>query len=218
MVVLLADDSALTRAGFRSVLDGLGAGLHLVEAGSLEEAEAAARGDPVPELALIDLGLPGLDGPEGLKRFAARFSGLKIAATAAEPERGDLVRAFEAGAIAYLPKSLPMTQLKNVLRLVLEGGSYAPPDILLAQFRSSATLGIPRCAGGDSRIALLTARQKDVLDHLAQGLSNRDIARSLGLSEATVKVHVNRILKTLNLKNRSQAAIAANRFLEAERF
>lgn len=216
MLVLLADDSALMRAGFRSVLDTLGTNLEVLEAGSLEEAEGVARGEPAPDLVLIDLALPGLGGAEGLKRFSARCPRLKIAATAAEPERGDMVRAFDAGAIAYLPKSLPVSQLRNILKLVFEGGSYAPADILLAQLRAPAS----RCAyasGRENPFARLTARQRDVLELLAQGLPNRDIARALGLSEATVKVHVNRILKALNVRNRSQAALAASRAPETER-
>ena len=214
--VLLADDSALIRAGLRSVFEGLGSAMTMLDAASLEEAENALAAEPALGFAFMDLELPGLGGAAGLKHFAGRFPGLKIAATAAQPERGALVQAFEAGAVAYLPKSLPLAQLKNVMRLVLEGGSYAPPDMLIEQLRAQPR-GL-RPGGELTPFAALTVRQREVLHRLAQGLSNRDIAQHLGVSEATVKVHVNRILKALHVKNRSQAAITATRFLEREYF
>lgn len=207
MHILLADDNALMREGLKSVLLDFEPEAAVREATDANGASAAMAEPGGIELALVDLDLPGLDAAAGLARLHKAHATCPIVVLAEGGTRADIVSAFEAGAVGFLPKMLPVEVLICALRLVLAGGTYAPPEMLTATAAGSAfERQLPR----GTLAAALTPRQLDVLACLAQGRSNREIATELRLSESTVKVHVNRILKTLRVKNRSQAALTAN--------
>ena len=207
MNILLADQNALMREGLKSVLLDFEPEVVVREATDAGGASAAMSDASSVELALIDLDLPGLEGSAGIGRLHKVDATCPIVALAEGGVRADIVSAFEAGAVGFLPKTLPVEVLIGALRLILAGGTYAPPEMLTSIAVGSA---FNRRLPNGALAAELTPRQLDVLAYLAQGQSNREIATELGLSESTVKVHVNRILKTLQVKNRSQAALTAN--------
>ena len=207
MKFLLADHNALMREGLKSVLLDFEPEVTVREATDADSASAAMSDAGGVELALVDLDLPGLEGAAGLARLHKAHATCPIVALAESGGRADIVGAFEAGAAGFLPKTLPVEVLIGALRLILAGGTYAPPEMLTTMAVGSA---FDRQLADEALASGLTPRQLDVLGCLAQGRSNRDIATELGLSESTVKVHVNRILKALQVKNRSQAALVAN--------
>jgi DNA-binding NarL/FixJ family response regulator len=207
MNILLADHNALMREGLKSVLLDFEPEVAVREATDADGASAAMSDAGSVELALVDIDLPGLEGSTGLARLHKAHATCPIVALAESGGRADVVGAFEAGAVGFLPKTLPVEVLIGALRLILAGGTYAPPEMLTTMAVGAA---FDRQLPSDGLASELTPRQLDVLACLAQGRSNREIATELGLSESTVKVHVNRILKTLQVKNRSQAALTAN--------
>ena len=209
MKILLADHNALMREGLKSILLDFDNEVEIIEATDASGASAAMSDAGGVDLALIDLDLPGLEGSAGLARLHKPHATCPIVALAEGGERADIVAAFEAGAAGFLPKTLPVEVLISALRLILVGGTYAPPEMLATPAAISTPIGLAQLSDG-ALASQLTPRQLDVLACLAQGKSNREIATELGLSENTVKVHVNRILKTLQVKNRSQAALTAN--------
>ncbi|MFN3303926.1 MAG: LuxR C-terminal-related transcriptional regulator [Roseateles sp.] len=160
-------------------------------------AWAAAHGEPA---LLLDLGLPGLRGLDALRCWRERHPALPIAVLSAEQQPGTALAVLDAGAAAFPPKSLPPAQLRDALRLVLDGGRYAPPQLLL-----QATPADPLAALG------LTARQRDVLRLVTRGVPNKTIARELRLAEHTVKAHVTALLRALNCSSRTQLALVAAR-------
>jgi DNA-binding NarL/FixJ family response regulator len=126
---------------------------------------------------------------------------------------------IERGAKAFLPSTTPGPVLVSVLRLIIAGGLYAPPDLLLKYYDTSmrsATGGqasVRREAAIAENFPMLTPRQRDVLALLSQGQSNRDIAEALNMCENTVKAHVKQVMRKLNADNRTQAALMADRLI-----
>ena len=126
----------------------------------------------------------------------------------AEPASRELVAdCLQAGAKAFVPKSTEDRQLIHILRLVVDGGGYAPPEVPVFPGRTRSTADMGGIAARQN--AHLTKRQLDVLNRLRLGMSNNDIADELGLNLSTVKGHVSAVLKSLGVRNRTQAVIAA---------
>jgi DNA-binding NarL/FixJ family response regulator len=208
--VLIADDQALVRAGFRAILER-GHDITVVgEADSGVDVLAACRVDP-PDVVLMDIRMPGMDGIEATRR-------LRSNARPDQPPHILILTTFDldeyvyaglrAGACGFLLKDTLATDLLAAIRTVADGQAVAAPAVtrrLIQHF--VATAGSP--VVDRSRLALLTAREIDVLTLIASGLSNGEIASALVLSEGTVKNHVNRILTKLGLRDRVQAVILA---------
>jgi DNA-binding NarL/FixJ family response regulator len=149
----------------------------------------------------VDLQMPGMDGVAGVRRLRALFPTVPLVVVSAEQEPATVRAAFVAGAAAYLPKSEPPEVLQQALRLVLAGGTYTPA-LALADLRSDGAAPRPD-------LHALTPRQRDVLRGLSRGLPNKLIARELGLSEGTVKIHIAAVLRALRARNRTEAVVLA---------
>ena len=211
--VLLADDHEMVRLAMRHALAPLAKRLEWLEAGTAEEVEQQLRQDP--DLALLDLHMPGSDGVPWIGRLRSRFPVLPLIVVSAE-ESPSLVRALiDRGVAGFIPKSDSAAVVLQAVRLVLSGGTYAPLRLL-------GGLGsTPPAGNGDSTLGRdipvhgLTQRQLDVLALLARGLPNKLIARELGLSEGTVKVHLLAIFRALDVRNRTEAVVAAQKKLQA---
>ena len=145
-----------------------------------------------------------MDGVAGVRRLRALFPTVPLVVVSAEQDPATVRAAFAAGAAAYLPKSEPPDVLKQALRLVLAGGTYTPALAL-------AGLGDVTAAPHPDLHAL-TPRQRDVLRGLSRGLPNKLIARELGLSEGTVKIHIAAVLRVLQARNRTEAVVLARRY------
>jgi len=207
MRILLVDDHALFRSGLRHVLADLDPELEIDEAGSRDEALQAMEARQF-DLVLTDLLMPGMDKASGIAAFKARFPKAPIIVISMLDGPTDIRAAVAAGATGFIPKSSTPEIMIEAIRLVLAGGVYLPPAVLHIDPPAPAgEAGASRPLGPSGK--QLTERQKAVLAELAQGKSNKEIAQSLNLSEATVKVHLAAIMRSLDVRNRTQAVLTA---------
>jgi DNA-binding NarL/FixJ family response regulator len=204
--VLIADDQALVRAGFRAILESAGGIEVVAEAATGEEAVAAARRMDV-DVALLDIQMPRLDGLDAAAQILAQPRPPRVIMLTTFDLDEHLYRAMRSGASGFLVKDTPREQLIAAVRTVAAGDALLSSSVarrLVERFTGAATT--PAVAPPVDR---LTARERDVWKALARGLSNHEIATELYVSEATVKTHVARVLAKLDLRDRAQAIIAA---------
>jgi DNA-binding NarL/FixJ family response regulator len=197
----VADSSRIFRAGVRNVL-GREGDFAVAEADSLDEVLNAADGDS-PDIALIDLALPPLGGVAAVRRLAKRCSTYTIV-WSFEPSRETVLEAVRSGAHGFLHKEITPDGLVRALRGVVRG--EAPISRDLASLMIEALHGLDERAQARERAAVLSAREREVLDLVAQGARNKQIAAALVISEFTVKRHVQNILQKLELPSRRAAA------------
>lgn len=217
MKIILADDHALIRSGLRSELIGLSPSLSFVEAWDAGSLRAAIESNPDADLAMIDLGMPGMDGVRSIERLRADFPALPLVVLSASDDAERVRGVLRAGAAGFIPKSAMVQLVLPALRLVLAGGQYVPPQLLeaLAQEPKQAPRATVSGGAPAERLAMLSPRQREVFDLLARGLSNKHIARELSISEGTVKSHVATIFDLLKVHNRV-AAVAEARSLAGD--
>jgi DNA-binding NarL/FixJ family response regulator len=206
--LLLADDQELVRTGFRLILSSE-PDLEVVgEAGDGAAAVDAAR-RLLPDVVLMDVRMPGVDGIEAtrrLGRIGARAPKVLMLTTFDLDEY--VYDALRAGASGFLLKDAPAAQLVDAIRVVAAGDALLAPSItrrLIAEFARRPV------AADEPALQELTAREREVLVLIAEGLANAEIAARLYLSEATVKTHVKRVLAKLRLRDRVQAVVFAYR-------
>jgi DNA-binding NarL/FixJ family response regulator len=208
MRVLLADDHPLFREGLKPVLEKLDRKVDLVEAidypSAFEVTHRIGRKNGGLDLALLDLYMPGMDGLEGISRFRAAFPEIPVVVLSASEETENIHKLLAAGALGYLTKSSSSEMILGALRLVLAGGVYVPPS-LLDQEGNPANLPEPL------RHTPLTSRQIDVLRQLAKGLTNKQIATELEVTEGTVKIHLASVFRILKVQNRTEAVLVAQK-------
>lgn len=205
--VLIIDDHPLFRKGVADLLS-LEPGLQLVgEAASGEEGIALAQ-RLAPDLILLDLNMRGMDGVETLRRLRGEgASDTRILMLTVSNAHEDVVRAMRAGADGYLLKDMEPEEILESLRTAMRGGVAISPELTALLARALRDDGGPV----EPYRAGLTRREREILDLLAAGLSNKLIARELDVAVGTVKVHVKNLLRKLGLKTRLEAAIWASR-------
>lgn len=153
------------------------------------------------------------EGVQAIADLVRRYPNLMVIVVTAYRKHDGVVRILDAGARGYIPKSHDSEVMINAIRLVLSGGTYAPPELYDAESNYGAEKPRPALleAAMDFRGPSLTRRQRDVLFQLTLGHSNKEIANQLGIAEGTIKIHVAAIFKAMGVTNRTQAVIAANR-------
>lgn len=205
MKVILADDHALFRGGFSLLFKQLEAGAEVLEAEDLGTAMEVAACNPDADLMLLDLNMPGMNGPAGIRRVAEAHPQLPVIVLSASETKESVQDVIAAGALGFIPKSSSAAVMLSAVRLVLSGGVYVPAQLIMTKGTSAA--------GSSNRdeSANLSGRQRDVLRLLAAGMSNKQICRELGLGEGTIKVHIAAIFRALEVANRTEAAHAARR-------
>ena len=209
MRILIGDDHLLFREGLRRLLEQLSADAEFVDASTFDEVLASAASASTDiDLALIDLQMPGWPGFRGIETLRGHLPKTPIVVVSASESVSDMKAAFEHGASGYIPKSSSVKVMLGALNLVFSGGVYVPPAALLSPDGADGA-GLAQTPSGRYGTASLTHRQWEVLNCLREGKSNKQIAYELGLSEGTVKIHVTAIFKSLGVKNRTQAVIAA---------
>jgi DNA-binding NarL/FixJ family response regulator len=207
MNVLIVDDHHLIRDAVGAVLrEIVGQDVHVFEAATAAEAFEHLANHPETELVLLDLALPDSDGLDFLEEVGARLPSIAIVVLSALQDRARIARAFELGAVGYIPKSTNRDVLQSAIKLVLAGGVYIPLEILTAAEGQDGAVA-PAVDSVAKQHDELTARQTDVLRLIMQGKSNKGICRELDLAPPTVKIHVSAILKALNVRNRTEAAL-----------
>ncbi len=205
MRILIADDHALFRRGLALLLDQLYPDAELLEASDI--AAALALGERLTQLdvILLDLTMPGMEGLAGLEKLRQTAPTAHIVMLSASADLDSIRKTLAAGARGYVLKSGTDETLRHALSLVLAGEIYVPPVVLSELDRPRGGSELP----ADSPLRSLTERQRQTLELLVHGLSNKEIARHLGLLESTVKAHLKVILKKLGAGNRTQAALLA---------
>ncbi|QEC48526.1 response regulator transcription factor [Baekduia soli] len=201
--VVLVDDHGMFRAGARAELEGL---VNVVgEAGDVDEAvREIARLDP--DVVLLDVHLPGGGGVEILRRLATEAPAARCLALSVSDDPQDVIAVIRAGARGYVTKTIAPAELADAVRRVNDGDAVFSPR--LAGFVLDAFAGIGSGDGSpredDPELDQLTAREREVLRHIARGYLYKEIAQRLGISPKTVEAHVSAVLRKLQLSTRHE--------------
>jgi len=193
--VMIVDDHPLLRVGVASIVNARSDMTVMAQTGTGEEA-VALFSQHRPDVTLMDLRLPKMSGVDAILAIRARFPMARFVVLTTYEGDEDIHRALEAGAKGYIIKGMPYQTLIEALLRVHGGGRFLPPPVA----RALAS----RMPDSD-----LSSREKEVLRHLVEGMSNKEIAGLLGITEATVKCHVSTILMRLNVSDRTQAVVTA---------
>ena len=227
MKILIADDHRLVIEAVKAKLSELEAGIDFVLAMSVDELLASASDDL--DLAVIDLNMPGADGQAHIDEIRRRHPAVPVIVLSGYEDPAVMRSVLERGVLGFIPKAYSPEVMLSAVRLVLAGGVYVPP-MMLSALPPGVVAGIPAQCGADpaqrgsSAAAaqtlehlrnVLTERQVEVLQLLSQGKPNKLIGRALGISEGTVKIHLAAIFRALNVRNRTEAVVAAQTVTEA---
>lgn len=205
--ILLIDDHTLFRSGIKALLQRQ-PGFEVVgEAGDALEGVKRAK-TLRPDVVLLDIHMPGIAGREAVSLVIDEAPDARVLMLTVSEDVDDLMQALRAGAHGYLLKNIETDFLVNAIRSAVDGESVMSPQMtskLMKSVSEPQTASTP--AGADKE--RLSPREREILGFLTRGASNKEIARSLDLAESTVKIHVQNILKKLNLLSRVQAAVYA---------
>jgi NarL family two-component system response regulator LiaR len=202
--VLLADDHAVLREGLRSFLE-LQEGIDIV-GDAADGAEAVELAERLrPDVVLMDLVMPNLDGVEAMRELNRRVPGTRVIILTSYIDDDRLLPAIRAGAAGYLLKNAEPQELARAIRTAAAGEALIDPSV--------AARLVERLAQDEQRddYESLTAREREVLELIGRGYSNKRIALDLGIAEKTVKTHVSNVLGKLGVADRTQAALYASR-------
>jgi two-component system nitrate/nitrite response regulator NarL len=203
--VLLVDDHTLFRSGVKALLQRQPDFEVVGEAAdSLQGVRRAA--ELKPHVVLLDLHMPGISGKDSVQQFLEASPGSRVLMLTVSEDADDLIGSLRSGASGYLLKNIETETLLESIRRAADGDSVVSPQMTGKLVRG---LQAARTAPADEQRNGLTVREREILSHLAKGQSNKEIARSLALAESTVKIHVQNILRKLNLSSRVQAAVYA---------
>lgn len=197
--VYIVDDHEVVRLGLRGLFDRYG-GLDVV--GEAATGEAAVQEAPLlrPDVIIMDVRLPGINGVEACRLIRAVLPETKVLMLSSFAEAEELQAAFTAGAAGYILKNITSGNLIHGIKCVMEGETFVDPVI------TAQVMSLIRGPRFEDNKAGLTAREEEILLHVARGKTNREIAQALFLSESTIRNNVSKILAKLGLANRSQAA------------
>jgi len=204
--VLVADDQSMVRAGFRMLLaDEEGIEVVAEASNGLEAVDKAQRFDP--DVVLMDIRMPELDGLEATRRILAADRGTRVLVLTTFDLDEYIYEALTAGASGFVLKDDPPEQLIGAIRTVAAGDALLSPAVTKRVIERFTRLSRPTPPSG---LEELTARELDVLRLIAQGLSNEEIGKQLFIGETTVKTHVTHVLQKLDLRDRVQAVVLAH--------
>jgi len=226
MKILIADDHRLVIEAVKAKLSELEAGIDFVLAMSVDELLASASDDL--DLAVIDLNMPGAEGQAHIDEIRRRLPAVPVIVLSGYEDPAVMRSVLERGVLGFIPKAYSPEVMLSAVRLVLAGGVYVPP-MMLSSLPPGVVAGIPGIGadpaqrGSSAATAqtlehlrnVLTERQVEVLQLLSQGKPNKLIGRALGISEGTVKIHLAAIFRALNVRNRTEAVVAAQTVTEA---
>lgn len=200
--ILIADDHPMFRAALIQALRELVPDANLVEAGSLEAVHSWLEASPDTDLLLLDLHMPGSHGLAGLAAIRCRHPAVAVAMISANDDPEVIARAIEFGAQAFIPKSATPAEMAAALRAVFACEVWVPRSM---QMRAPSVAEVDRELS--RRLGSLTPQQFRVLELVALGKLNKQIADTLGIQERTVKAHLQAIFEKLGARNRTQAGV-----------
>ncbi len=196
MKILVIDDHPLFRAGFHAVLEQSGLGADVLSVASVTEALHVLQEDAEIALVLLDLHLRDGDGFDALRTIGARFPTAACVMISGDDQPSVVHRALASGASGFIPKTFTADEMVDAIRRVLDGEAVTPTTARRDELTTDAAL---------------TLRQLEVINMLGRGFSNKEIARALDVAERTVKAHVSAVFEALNVRNRTEAVLAAQR-------
>ena len=202
MKVLIADDHALFRDALDKLIESLDNSATVIQAANYLQTLKILDTEPHFDMVVADLEMHDLPSWEqGIDELKKSAGDARLVVVSAAENPRNIRNALEKGASGYISKRAESKILLNALKLIAEGGTYIPPTLL--------NKNSPVYQGRQSK--MLTSRQNQVLNLVAQGLSNKQIAYEIGVSEATVKLHINALLRSVGANNRTQAVITAQK-------
>ena len=215
MKVLLVDDNWVCRAGLKPLISQIDGKVEVLDAGSFDEASKLIAKNGDLNLVILDLLLPSIGSLDTMRKLLDKLPQATHVVFSRIENRHDVLQAIELGVAGYIPKNASGEEIVKALELVLSGEIYLPRMLLKEAPRHAAASAsfMPTDTAPRQAISNLTSRQRQVLGFLAQGMTNTKIANQLGLSENTVRIHISAILRTLDLDNRTQAALLAAEYL-----
>ncbi len=193
--IMVVDDHPLMRVGVASIINARADMTVVAQTGTGEEA-VTLFAKHAPDVTLMDLRLPQMSGVDSIRAIRGRWPAARFVVLTTYEGDEDIHRALEAGAKGYVIKGMPYQTLIDALLRVHSGGRFLPPPVA-------------RALASRMPDSELSSREKEVLRHLVGGMTNREIANLLGITEATVKCHVSTILMRLNVSDRTQAVVTA---------
>ena len=203
MQVLLADDHQMVREALIPFIERIAGDIEVIQADNLEIALARATEATELGLIILDLVMPGMD-VNGLKKMKKQHPEVPVVILSASLNRATIMRMISNGATGYIPKTYKGTTLVNALRIVLSGEQYIPALVATEAVEMKEGQSDPDGAGV-SPLERLTPNEKETLTLLVDGLSNKEIARALDVSEITVKKRLGKIYRKFSVSNRTQA-------------
>ena len=207
--IMIVDDHPMMREALRTALDEE-PGLEVICEASDGAQAIAMAGEHRPDVVLMDLLMPGMDGLKAIAKIYTQFPHIKILVVSSLEDEDKILAAVQAGALGYFPKTAPRVFLLEAIHKVADGIPYLPAGI--AQKLFSGIRGMRTSTGARSAIdEPLTSRQDEILALMGEGKSDQEIGEILHLEESTVRSHVHRITQRLGVENRSQAVAYANR-------
>ena len=209
--LLVVEDHALVREGLVRLLAQVDEEVSVSGKPDFESALALLDAEEDFDLILLDLALPGIDGFAGLDILRKRFPAIPVVVVSAFDDVPTVSRVMNHGASGFIPKAFSGEALLSAVREVLDGNIFLPGASSGARLDSLAPLPSSGISVQPVDIGL-TDRQSQVLALMVRGLSNRDIAEQLQLSEGTVKIHATAVFKTLGVSSRTQALVAVSRY------
>lgn len=210
--LLVVEDHALVREGLVRLLAQIEDGAKVFEAADFETALNVLEAEDEFDLVLLDLALPGIDGFAGLDILRRRYPSIPVAVVSAFDDTVTITRVMNLGASGFIPKAFSGEMLLSAVREVLAGNIFRPSGQGFSPSGGSQPVPPPTKGGVRPQEVGLTDRQGQVLALMVRGLSNRDIADQLELSEGTVKIHVTAVFKALGVTSRTQALVAVARY------
>jgi DNA-binding NarL/FixJ family response regulator len=203
--VLLVDDHALLRAGLSALLDAA-EGITVVGEAADGAAALVAAAELTPDVVLMDLSMPGMDGTTATRELLARHPGTAVVVLTSFSEAPRIRGAVDAGAVGYLLKDSDPADLVTGVRAAARGEAPLDPRVARALLPGA----------GQQPGVRLSPREREVLGLVGRGMANKQIARSLGISERTVKVHLNSVFRQIGVSDRTSAALWAREHLAAQ--
>ena len=214
--ILLVDDQIIIRQGLRSLLESQ-ADFQIVgeaENGKIAIALVEQLYDTPeqPDLILMDVRMPVMDGVAAIKKLSEQFSSIPVLVLSTFDDDEYITQAMQFGAKGYLLKDTAIEEIANAIRTAIKGYTQLGPGLFQKFLTTSSQHHYPRSQELSTTLQALSPREKEVLSLIAQGSNNKEIAQKLYIAERTVKAHVTSILSQLNLRDRTQAAILATQY------
>lgn len=206
MKVLIADDHALFRDGLSMRLEQIDPKSVIFQAANFTQALKIVNDEKKLDLVILDLDMPDMHWEAGVEEIKKKSDGARFVVISASEDARCIRKTFDAGVSGYIPKRSDPKILNSALQLILDGGTYFPTSILENNNPSAGNVSENNSKGKGKT---LTNRQSEVLGFVAKGMSNKQIAYEMGVSEATVKLHINALLRSLGVTNRTQAVVTA---------